>query len=440
MILIAIRSMPVEAGMAVLAAFVRARWLAATLRTREDVLRHQRRQMASWRAALATHFPHLKAEDLEMDKGQLMANFATYNRAGISAHTVRNALDRGEAAEGGLAPGLYCGVSSGTSGNRGLYIITEAERYRWLGTILAKGLPDVWRRRHRVAVILPQSSALYRAGNQSRWLKLAFFDLRQGPASWEDALADFDPTVIIAPPKILRWLAENADLGRLRPQRLFAGAETLDPPDRWLVEAAFSLRLGQIYMATEGLFAISCSEGRLHLTEDFVRFEFEPVGDQLVTPIVTDFSRHFQLTCRYRMNDLLRLGGRGCPCGSPLQIVDAVEGRQDDVFWFGDRMVTPDVLRNAVLDCSPSITDFRIQQRLDGSVELRLPSTVEPVVQKSALAALEGALHKAVPVQRCSPDENEQTEGPILVRLANWNLTPDQLLSRKLRRVERLKR
>ena len=193
-------------------------------------------------------------------------------------------------------------------------------------------------------------------------------------------------------------------------------------------------------MATEGLFAISCSEGRLHLTEDFVRFEFEPVGDQLVTPIVTDFSRHFQLTCRYRMNDLLRLGGRGCPCGSPLQIVDAVEGRQDDVFWFGDRMVTPDVLRNAVLDCSPSITDFRIQQRLDGSVELRLPSTVEPVVQKSALAALEGALHTAVRGQRCTPDTNEQTEGPNLVRLANWNLTPDQLLSRKLRRVERLKR
>ena len=110
------------------------------------------------------------------------------------------------------------------------------------------------------------------------------------------------------------------------------------------------------------------------------------------------------------------------------------------MFWFGDRMVTPDVLRNAVLDCSPSITDFRIQQRLDGSVELRLPSTVEPVVQKSALAALEGALHTAVPVQRCTPDTNEQTEGPILVHLANWNLTPDQLLSRKLRRVERLKR
>ena len=422
-----------------MAAFVQARWLAATLRTPEDVLRRQSRQMASWRVALATHFPHFVAEELEMDKERLMADFAAYNRDGISADKVRAALDRGEAAEGRLAPGLYCGVSSGTSGNRGLYIITETERYRWLGTILAKGLPDVWRRRHRVAVILPQSSALYRAGNQSRWLKLAFFDLRQGPASWEEGLVDFDPTVIIAPPKILRWLAENADLGRLRPQRIFAGAETLDPPDRQVVEAAFSLPLGQIYMATEGLFAISCSEGRLHLTEDFVRFEFETVGDQLVTPIVTDFSRRFQLTCRYRMNDLLRLGGRGCACGSPLQVVDAVEGRQDDLFWFGDRMVTPDVLRNAVLACSPSITDFRIQQRLDGSVDLRLPPTVEPAVQKSALAALEGALHTAVPVKGFAQEADEQTEGPIRVRLASWNLTPDQLLTRKLRRVERLR-
>ena len=179
--------------------------------------------------------------------------FATYNRDGISARTVRNALDRGEAAEGGLAPGSCC-VSERDVQQPGALHHHRSRALPLAGYYPRQGLPDVWRRRHRVAVILPQSSALYRAGNQSRWLKLAFFDLRQGPASWEDALADFDPTVIIAPPKILRWLAENADLGRLRPQRLFAGAETLDPPDRWIVEAAFSLRLGQIYMATEGLF------------------------------------------------------------------------------------------------------------------------------------------------------------------------------------------
>ena len=113
--------------------------------------------------------------------------------------------------------------------------------------------------------------------------------------------------------------------------------------------------------------------------------------------------------------------------------MDAVEGRQDDVFWFGDRMVTPDVLRNAVLDCSPSITDFRIQQRLDGSVELRLPSTVEPLSRNQHSLPLR--VHRT---QRCRFRVYAGTrtdQGPIPVRPANWNPTPDQLPSRKLRRV-----
>ena len=432
--------MSVKAGMVVLAAYMRARWLAATLRTRADVQKHQRTEMAAWRAALATHFPHLDATNLEMDKAKLMADFAAYNRGGISAEAVRAALDQdGGGREGALGSGLSCGVSTGTSGNRGLYIITEAERYRWLGTILAKGLPDAWQRRHRLAVVLPQSSALYRAGNQSRWLKLAFFDLRQGPNSWGRALVDFDPTVLIAPPKILRWLAENADLERLRPERLFAGAETLDPPDRRVIEAAFPQGLGQIYMATEGLFAVSCREGQLHLTEDFVQFEFEAVGDQLVTPIVTDFSRRYQLTSRYRMNDLLRLGDHGCPCGSPLQVVDDVVGRHDDVFWFGAQMITPDVLRNAVLACSPAITDFRIQQHLDGSVDLRLPDTVGHAVQEEALAALRHALCTALSIDSKAKSTKRQEAEPLRVRLADWNVSLTQSLSRKLRRVERLR-
>ena len=407
-----------SATVAVFRAFLHARWLQARLKTRAALEAHQQRGLRAWRSHLAASFPHLTGEALVMDKARLMADFPAYNQGQITADEVRAALDTGE-----VRPGVACGASTGTSGNRGLYVITDQERYRWLGTILAKGLPDVWRRRHRVAVILPQNSALYQAGNQSRWLKLAFYDLRDGPEAWGAALEAFGPTVVIAPPKVLRWLAENADLDRLRPRRLYAGAETLDPPDRRIIEENFGLRLGQIYMATEGLFGVSCSHGTLHLTEDFVRFDLEPVGEGLVSPRMTDFSRRYQVMSRYQMNDLLQLSDKPCACGSPLQAVEAVVGRQDDVFWFDEIMVTPDVLRNAVLNADPSIEDFRLRQGTDGRVELALPLGLSEMVKAAALQGVETLLKRRGVEASVGLAELDQAD----------------LYARKLRRVERLR-
>ena len=439
--------MQIDASLSVLRAFARARWLQARLRTPAALAAHQARGLEAWQRHLQAAFPHLDAAELHMDKAQLMANFEAFNQGRIGAETVRAVVDaesqgrvEGLIDAGGpgqeqrsqpkpkpqavLPPGLSCGASTGTSGNRGLYLITDQERYQWLGTILAKGLPDVWRRRHRVAVILPQQSALYQAGNQSRWLRLAFYDLREGPEAWSEALESFDPTVLIAPPKVLRWLAEKADLDRLRPLRLYAGAETLDPPDRRIIEAAFSRPLGQIYMATEGLFGLTCAAGTLHLTEDFVQFDFEAAGAGLVSPRITDFSRRYQVMARYQMNDLLRLSARPCACGSPLQAVEEVVGRQDDVFWFGDSMITPDVLRNAVLDADPAIEDFCLRQRADGRVELALDAALPVPVQTAAQAAVQALLRAR------GLGEAEAEVGLQVLNRAD-------LYSRKLRRVER---
>ncbi|MGX8008610.1 hypothetical protein ACVDG8_006065 [Mesorhizobium sp. ORM8.1] len=111
----------------------------------------------------------------------------------------------------------------------------------------------------RVAIILPQNTGLYDSARKSRLVKLAFFDLTRGPESWRGALEAFDPTVIVAPPKILRHVA--AERFQLRPRRVFCAAETLDPVDRTIIEAFFQLPLDQIYMATEGLFAVTCRHG-----------------------------------------------------------------------------------------------------------------------------------------------------------------------------------
>ena len=85
---------------------------------------------------------------------------------------------------------------------------------------------------------------------------------------------------------------------------------------------------------------------------------------------------------RYRMNDLLDLDPAPCPCGSAFTAVRAVAGRMDDVFLLARPpgatdmppvAVTPDVIRNAVIDANPCIDDFRVIQVAPDRVDLRLP-------------------------------------------------------------------
>lgn len=374
------------------AAFAQTRWVCRAGRPRADFQRWQARTLRRWLECdlPAVDFYRNSASRLEdlpiIDKAVVMGDFAAFNQGRITAEQGWHAF-----ATTGTHEGVSIGASTGTSGNRALYAITPAEQNRWLGTILAKALPGVLMTPERVAVILPQNSSLYEGANRSRLLRLAFFDLRQGFEHWLPELEAFAPTTIVAPPRVLRYLAEHAR--KLQPRKLFAGAETLDPVDRTVVEACFGMTLGQIYMATEGLFAVSCPHGRLHLAEDANVFEFEPAEGGLVTPLVTSFRRRFQIMARYRMNDLLRLSNAPCRCGSPLQAVDEVVGRMDDVFTLdradGSRLlVTPDVMRNAVLDAARDITDFRILQEGRNAVTLVLHPGLATASAEAALRAL----------------------------------------------------
>ena len=408
-----------------LRAYVTTLWASHRFRSRASFERWQARRLQNW---LETAAPRVAAcADLTarldafpiIDKRTVMDRFEAFNVAGITAAEGWTAF----AGDRRIGP-FTVGASTGTSGNRGLFVIDETERFTWLGVILAKALPSFWRRRERVAVILPLHTRLYEAANETRRLTMRFFDLGQPLESWIDALEAERPTVLIAPPKVLRRLAERRT--SLRPRRVFSAAETLEPTDRRLIEARFGAPLHEIYMATEGLLGVTCRLGRMHLAEDAVHFEFEPVdaaGD-LVTPIITHFRRTTQIMARYRMNDLLRLSPAPCPCGSPLRAVDEIVGRMDDVFHLpgatGPVMLTPDVLRNAVVDADRRIDDFRLHQASAEDVRLILPEALPEETLSAARHALEAlfACHGA--------------RARLTVERAP--LAPDPV--RKLRRVE----
>lgn len=412
------------AALSTLSAFLEARRRLFVYRDRETLLREQEKRLNRYLRRKAARVPAFKEYGRNllqdwpmMDKAGLMASFESYNQIGLTADECWKHLDAGTAPRG-----YAIGASTGTSGNRGLYIVSESERYRWLGTMLSRALPDFLSRRHRVAIVLPANSRLYDAANESGRLQLKFFDLARGIDAQFAPLADFQPSVIVAPPKFLRALAESET--NVAPERVFSGAEVLDESDRRIVEARFNVIVREIYMATEGLFAVACELGTLHLLEDQLAFEFLPVegGDTLVTPVITDFSRSTQIMVRYQMNDVLELATQPCPCGLPHRAVQQVHGRCDDIFTlpsFGKSVrVTPDVIRNAVLNSDRRISDFRVVQADRNLVRIEL--------NRNEAEFLSGAAESLRSLfTECGADPE--------IEVAAMDLTPPT--DRKLRRV-----
>lgn len=316
-----------------------------------------------------------------MDKATMMREFDLRNTRGIR---LARALEVGLQAEASrdFAPTLgdvTVGLSSGTSGNRGVFLISRAERLRWAGIMLARALPgpllqqllSPWRPRLRIAFFLRANSNLYTTLN-SRRIDFAFHDILAGIAPSIPRLRDAPPDILVGPPSVLRALAQEALAGNLTiaPRHILSVAEVLEARDCELIQAAFGMPPHQIYQATEGFLGYTCAHGTLHLNERFVHIEPDwlDAAHSRFTPIVTDFTRNTQLIVRYRLNDVLRVAEAGCPCGSPERAIAAIEGRADEVLWLpaagGGRAVAvfPDLIRRAMFLAGPEIEEFDVTQ------------------------------------------------------------------------------
>lgn len=326
------------------------------------------------------------------DKRAMMADFGRFNTRGISGEAALETALRAEQERDfrPLVPGtnLTVGLSSGTSGHRGVFLVAPKERHAWAGTLLARALPGPLFRPGgwRIAFIHRSGSNLYQSLGGAM-VRFRFLDLMTPLADIVAALNAFAPHILTAPPTLLGMLAQERQAGNLtiRPERLLSVAEVLEPQDAEIIAAAFDLpAVDQIYQSTEGLLAVSCLHHRLHWQEDIVAAQFEPLeseeGTTRVTPILTDLWRTTQPIIRYRLGDALTLAPAGaCPCGSSFQIVERIEGRCDDICYFPQedapstlRPFFPDTLRRAILLASPQIADYRVIQEKPGELTVYL--------------------------------------------------------------------
>jgi putative adenylate-forming enzyme len=340
-----------------------------------------------------------------VDKRLMMANFARFNTIGVSADEALEVAMRAERSRD-FTPtlrGVTVGLSSGTSGHRGVFLASPQEQAGWAGVILARTLHQ-FTGRLRVAFFLRSNSNLYEQVG-SALIQFQYFDLMTPMTDAIARLNLFQPHIVIGPPSLLGALANEVAQSRLRvrPQRLISVAETLEPQDRVCLQGAFQAPVHEIYQCTEGLLAISCAHGSLHIQEDLVALQFEPLDDQSarsgaerVTPIVTDLWRRTQPIIRYRLNDVLRLADKHCRCGSDFRVIAAIEGRCDDICYFvtetGElRPFFPDVIRRMILLASDAIAEYQAVQKQPGQLRVRVallpgaePDAVDEALRRSA--------------------------------------------------------
>lgn len=377
-----------------LGAYCQARRLRFT--DREALDRYQARHLDAMRARLGQESPYFRAyrdrplRDWPlMDKATMMQHFDTMNTAGLKLDRVLAvALDAERTrAFTPTVDGCTVGLSSGTSGRRGVFAVSDREKNRWAGIMLAKALPRGLFAGERVALFLRANSNLYTAV-RTPFLKFEFFDLLAPMESHLGALNAYDPTTIVAPAQVLRRLAIEQLEGRIgiAPRRLLAAAEVLEPQDREIVLAAFGNVLGEVYQATEGFLGITCSHGRLHLNEEFVHVEPEwlDAEQRRFVPIVTDFTRETQPIVRYRLNDVLVASSARCPCGSVTRVIEAIEGRCDDMLRLpgaaGSTVeVFADALSRVLLIALPVTADYRLVQTGPAALHLVADATLEEV-------------------------------------------------------------
>ncbi|MGV7115031.1 F390 synthetase-related protein [Paenibacillus kyungheensis] len=374
-----------------------------------------------------------------IDKSIMMEHFDQLNTLGITKEEAMQIADQAEQTRDfePTIQGVTIGLSSGTSGNRGLFLVSPQEQAQWTGTVLAKLLPGGIRQQQKIAFFLRANSNLYESVQKGK-LQFRYFDLLVPLSEHIQQLESYRPSLLIAPASMLRLLAEQKTAGLLtiQPQKIISVAEVLDPLDREYIESVFAQNVHQVYQCTEGFLAATCAYGHLHLNEDIVHIQKEILDEQSrrFVPIVTDFSRRSQPIIRYRLNDILTESVEPCPCGSPMLRIERIEGRYDDIIYVAHQTTEelvplfPDLITRAIIGASPAIEHYRVIQYDSHQLEIsyRLTGNKDYVAHDEAVEAkiIDRIQHICDTLQAVTP----------VITFTAYEFTPGIV---KLRRVER---
>lgn len=353
--------------------FSKSLYLKRKINSQEDLRVYQDRQ---WERLVSTalikspfYKPYIGKPLYEwpiINKSIMMEHFDELNTLGLTKQRVLEVALQAEQSRdfSPLIDKVAVGLSSGTSGNRGLFLASPLERDAWAGTILAKALPNGLRTKERIAFFLRANNNLYTTLNKGKTVQFYFFDLLDDFDEHIKRLNAIQPTIISAPASVLLVLAQHKERLTIQPKKIFSVAEVLEKNDERVIAAAFNCTISQIYQATEGFLAISDKKtNRLTLNEEFLIIEKEWLDEKRFVPIITDLARSTQPIIRYRLDDVLVYSEES----EVYTELEAIEGRVGDVCYAkqGDNLVPifADSLRQHMAKSTIEFNDYRIIQK-----------------------------------------------------------------------------
>ncbi len=372
----------------IISAFIKVRYFSKWT-SRNELLEYQEKQVRKHLEFLKENSPYFKnheiKEEFTMNKVFMMENFDELNTLGVKRDEAMEVALNSEKTRNFSQKykDISVGLSSGTSGHRGMFITTPEEQGIWAGTILAKMLPRNDILGHKIAFFLRADNNLYKAVN-SFLISLEYFDTFKDTDEHIERLNKYQPTMIVAPPSLLLVLAKKIEEGELKVsvKRIISVAEILEKADEEYIKKQFNQKIiHQIYQATEGFLACTCEYGHLHLNEDLIKFDKKYIDEKRFYPIITDFRRTSQPFVNYYLNDILVESTEPCECGSVLQRIEKIEGRSDDIFKFINKsdkevIVFPDFIRRTILFVE-NIREYQVFQINNNLLEVAILNITE---------------------------------------------------------------
>ena len=191
-------------------------------------------------------------------------------------------------------------------------------------------------------------------------------------------LNDFKPAMLSGYPSNLALLADSEALD-IHPDIIITGGELLTDTVRKKLRSRFGCYVQTHYSCTEGgEIACECSEGHLHINEDWVILEpvdheNRPVGYEMLSDkvLITNLANHIQPFIRYELTDRVIVHSEKCRCGRNTHWLE-IEGRTDDILTFGNHGKVAPMSLYRILEEVKSVQRFQLVQTAPGSLSLRL--------------------------------------------------------------------
>ena len=196
-----------------------------------------------------------------INKQIMMEHFTDLNTCGLNKEDVMNYAVQKELNKDYL--GYYqdkyvVGLSSGTSGNKWLYITPKSMTKRLPGVFLARGGIELKELPLRILFCLRVFSQGFDDIN-APLLKLKYISTMTPVLDVIQKMNQDNINLWMAPPSFIRQVLPFKDQIRIKLKKIITYAEVLSAADKAQFEAAFNTKVVEIYQASEGQIASPCS-------------------------------------------------------------------------------------------------------------------------------------------------------------------------------------